>query len=88
MVKLEHAEQINFKLRDGITLSGHLFKPSGLTKYPLIIFITGSGGLSYEMDWQEESFYFCRTLVNISISEGFAFLLVNKRGVGRSEGNW
>ncbi|WP_100371939.1 alpha/beta hydrolase family protein [Bacillus sp. FJAT-45037] len=75
-------------MKDGITLSGHLFKPEELSKYPLIIFVTGSGGLTYEMDWKKEQFYFCRTFANVCVSEGFAFLLVDKRGVGRSEGNW
>ena len=88
MLRLEQAEEVNLKMEDGNNLSGHLFKPDELTKYPLIIFATGSGGLSYEMDWQKEQFYFCRTLATICVSEGFAFLLVDKRGVGKSEGNW
>jgi len=85
---LEQAEAVNIKMQDGVTLNGHLFKPDGLTMYPLIIFVNGSGVLSYEIDLQEEQFYFGRTLVNICMSEGFAVLFVNKRGVGRSEGNW
>lgn len=85
---LEQAEAVNIKMQDGVTLNGHLFKPDGLTMYPLIIFVNGSGVLSYEIDLQEEQFYFGRTLVNTSMSEGFAVLFVNKRGVGRSEGNW
>ncbi|MGD6834852.1 alpha/beta hydrolase family protein [Sutcliffiella halmapala] len=88
MYKLEQAEALSLKMQDGVNLNGHLFKPDGLTKYPLIIFVNGSGVLSYETDMQEEQFYFCRTLVNICMAEGFALLLVNKRGVGRSEGNW
>ncbi|MBU9710546.1 alpha/beta hydrolase family protein [Evansella tamaricis] len=88
MHKLEQGESVNIKMKDGITLNGHLFKPDGLTEYPLMIFVNGSGVLPYEVDLQEENFYFCSTLLNCCMSEGFALLLVNKRGVGSSEGNW
>ncbi|WP_280771577.1 alpha/beta hydrolase family protein [Salipaludibacillus daqingensis] len=88
MIGLEQGEAVKLKMADGMTLSGHLFKPVGLTSYPLIVFVTGSGGLTYEIDWQKENFYFCRTLADICLAEGFALLLVDKRGAGRSEGNW
>lgn len=88
MIRLEEAEAIKFSMEDGIELHGHLFKPSGTALYPLIIFISGSAGLSYELDWQKKDFYFCRTLADIFLSEGFAFLLVNKQGVGHSGGTW
>ncbi|PYZ94764.1 hypothetical protein CR194_04335 [Salipaludibacillus keqinensis] len=88
MIGLEQAEAVELKMSDGMTLSGHLFKPEGLASYPLIVFVTGSGGSTYELDWQEENFYFCRTLVDICLEEGFAMLLVDKRGAGRSDGNW
>ncbi|PAM92625.1 hypothetical protein B4N84_22220, partial [Flavobacterium sp. IR1] len=88
LLKLEQAEEIQLPVRDGTLLSGHLFKPEGSKKSPLIIFVTGSGSLSYTMDWQNESFYFCRTFVSVCLAERFAVLLVDKRGIGGSKGNW
>ncbi|OLS38313.1 hypothetical protein BTR22_07460 [Alkalihalophilus pseudofirmus] len=88
MLKLEQAEEIQLPVRDGTLLSSHLFKPEGSKKCPLIVFVTGSGSLSYKMDWQNDSFYFCRTFVSVCLAEGFAVLLVDKRGVGDSKGNW
>ncbi|WP_416150047.1 alpha/beta hydrolase family protein [Salipaludibacillus sp. HK11] len=88
MAALEQAEAVKLKVTDGVTLSGHLFKPTGRTSYPLIVFVTGSGGLTYELDWQKKHFYFCRTLTDICLEEGYALLLIDKRGAGQSEGNW
>ncbi|WEG18971.1 alpha/beta fold hydrolase [Alkalihalophilus pseudofirmus] len=88
MLKIEQAEEIQLPVRDGTLLSGHLFKPEGSKKWPLIIFITGSGSLSYIMDWQNDSFYLCRTFAAVCLAEGFAVLLVDKRGVGGSKGKW
>lgn len=85
---LRQAESIHIKMQDGVFLNGHLFKPTGQDQYPLMIFVNGSGITPYEMDLEEEQFYFCRTLVKGCIDEGFALLLVNKRGVGSSEGTW
>jgi pimeloyl-ACP methyl ester carboxylesterase len=88
LLKLEQAEEIQLPVRDGTLLSGHLFKPEGSKKCPLIVFVTGSGSLSYKMDWQNDSFYFCSTFAAVCLAEGFAVLLVDKRGVGESKGNW
>lgn len=85
---LEQAEAVSIKMQDGVTLKGHLFKPDGLIMYPLIIFVNGSGLIPYEVDLEGDQFYFGRTLVDICMSKGFSLLFVNKRGVGRSEGNW
>lgn len=85
---LKQAELINIEMNDGMMLNSHLFKPPGQDKCPLMIFTNGSGATSYETDLEEKHFYFCRTLVKGCIDEGFALLLVNKRGGGSSESTW
>lgn len=88
MTRVQIGEQLHFKVRDGVVLEGNLLKPEGKGPYPLVVFVMGSGGDTYKIDWEHENFYLCRTIASVCVSNGFAFLLVEKRGVEGSGGTW
>ena len=75
-------EEVTFKNGD-VTLSGTLLLPAGPTgskaKRPALVFVHGSGAQSREMYWGLGYLYAAR---------GFAVLAYDKRGVGKSTGNW
>lgn len=88
MTRVQIGEQLNFKVRDGVILEGNLLKPEGKGPFPLVVFVMGSGGDTYKLDWEQENFYLFRTIASVCVSNGFAFLLVEKRGVEGSGGTW
>jgi uncharacterized protein len=73
-------EEVTFKDGD-VTLSGTLFLPATKVtgKHPALVFVHGSGAQFREMYWGLGYLYAAR---------GFAVLAYDKRGVGKSTGNW
>ena len=75
-------EEVTFKNGD-VTLAGTLLLPAAPTsskvKRPALVFTHGSGAQSREMYWGLGYLYAAR---------GFAVLTYDKRGVGKSTGNW
>ncbi len=70
-------EEVNFKNGD-VTLAGTLLLPPSKGKHPALVFVHGSGPQSREMYWGLGYLY----------ARGFAVLAYDKRGVGKSTGNW
>ncbi|MFZ0062494.1 MAG: alpha/beta fold hydrolase [Pyrinomonadaceae bacterium] len=74
-------EEVTFKNGD-VTLAGTLLLPATKGnggKRPALVFVHGSGAQSREMYWGLGYLYAAR---------GFAVLAYDKRGVGKSTGNW
>ena len=75
-------EEVTFKNGD-VTLAGTLLLPaatsSSKVKRPALVFVHGSGATWREMYWGLGYLYAAR---------GFAVLAYDKRGVGKSTGNW
>ena len=75
-------EEITFKNGD-VTLAGTLLlpaaPPTSRVKRPALVFVHGSGAQHREMYWGLGYLYAAR---------GFAVLAYDKRGVGKSTGNW
>lgn len=71
-------EEVTFKNGD-VTLAGTLLLPAAKGKRPALVFVHGSGAQSREMYWGLGYLYAAR---------GFAVLAYDKRGVGKSTGNW
>jgi uncharacterized protein len=75
-------EEVTFKNGD-VTLAGTLLLPAAPTapkaKRPALVFVHGSGEQWREMYWGLGYLYAAR---------GFAVLAYDKRGVGKSTGNW
>ncbi len=74
-------EEVTFKNGD-VTLAGTLLLPMAKGeggKRPALVFVHGSGAQSREMYWGLGYLYAAR---------GFAVLAYDKRGVGKSTGNW
>ena len=79
-VAISHQE-VTFKNGD-VTLAGTLLLPAAKGKggkRPALVFVHGSGAQSREMYWGLGYLYAAR---------GFAVLAYDKRGVGKSTGNW
>ena len=70
--------EISFR-SDSITLAGTLLLPRGQGRVPAVVFLHGSGA---EGRWAS------RFLANQLASRGTAALIFDKRGVGRSSGDW
>lgn len=75
-------EEVTFKNGD-VTLAGTLLLPAAKgqrnAKRPALVFVHGSGAQSREMYWGLGYLYAAR---------GFVVLAYDKRGVGKSTGNW
>lgn len=81
------AEQKSFFVNsDGTMLEADLFIPNGGSeKKPAVVFTPGSGDSAY----QNYSYGLLETYVlDLFLSHDIAVLLVNKRGMGESEGNY
>ena len=72
------SEEVTFKNGD-VTLAGTLLLPPMKGKRPALVFVHGSGPQYREMYWGLGYLYAAR---------GFAVLAYDKRGVGKSTGNW
>ena len=71
---------------DGLKLEAELFIPNGGSDHkPAVVFSPGSGDSLYQnYSWGLVETY----VLDIFLSHDFAVLLVNKRGMGESEGNY
>ena len=71
-------EEVTFK-NGAVTLAGTLLIPSSKGKHPALVFTHGGGAQLREVYWGLGYLYAAR---------GFAVLSYDKRGVGKSTGNW
>jgi uncharacterized protein len=71
-------EEVTFKNGD-VTLAGTLLIPPSKTKHPALVFTHGGGPQLREMYWG---------LGYLFAARGFVVLSYDKRGVGKSSGNW
>jgi len=83
---LDVQREAYFVESDGLKLEAELFIPnSGQEQKPAAIFTPGSGDSPY----QNYVWGFVETyMLDVFLSHDFAVLLVNKRGMGQSEGNY
>src|SRR4029453_987559 len=71
-------KEVSFKNKD-VTLSGTLLVPSSSEQHPAVVFLHGSGS---------EGRYANRFLAEYLTRSGIAALIYDKRGVGKSTGDW
>src|SRR6185369_2155617 len=71
-------EEVTFKNGD-VMLAGTLLIPASKGKHPAVVFTHGGGPQAREVYWGLGYLYAAR---------GFAVLSYDKRGVGKSTGNW
>lgn len=75
--------EVNFAGRDGTRLAGSLFLPARRGRLPAVVFAHGSGA-------QSRNGYYghIRFLAEAYARRGIAVLAFDKRGTGRSQGDW
>ena len=70
------------------TIEGILVRPNNNKKTPAVVFQQGSGNHSFEgyetEAWGPHKFY----IEDVLLEQGYAVLYCNKRGLGKSTGNW
>src|SRR6185436_16470362 len=71
-------EEVTFKNGD-VTLSGTLLVPASKGKHPALVYTHGGGAQKREVYWG---------LGYLFAARGFVVLSYDKRGVGKSTGNW
>ncbi len=83
---LDVQQEAFFVESDGVKLEVELFIPNGGNeKKPAVVFTPGSGDSAYQnYDYGLVETY----ILEVFLSHDFAVLLVNKRGMGKSEGNY
>ncbi len=82
---LDAQREALFVESDGMKLEADLFIPDGgQEQKPAVVFTPGSGDTLY----QNYSGALVETLLEVFLSHDLAVLLVNKRGLGQSEGNY
>jgi dienelactone hydrolase len=76
-------EEVEFRSGDGTMLSGSLFVPAGKGPHPAVVFAHGSGA-------QTRNGYYghIRFLAEAYARKGVAALAFDKRGTGKSAGDW
>ena len=81
------AEKVSFKSGEE-SISGILIKPNSGDNLPVVVFQQGSGNFAfdgYENEaWGPHKFY----IEDVLLTQGYAVLYCNKRGLGGSTGNW
>jgi uncharacterized protein len=71
------------------TLAGSIFLPDGPGPFPAVVFIVGAGDASYRRWWEGSAGgYLQADIRKWLVERGYAVLLFDKPGVGRSTGNW
>jgi hypothetical protein len=75
------SEPVRFTSADGTALAGVVYLPPGPGPFPAAVAVHGSGAESREWIWGQ-------TMSRVLLSEGFAVLLYDKRGVGLSGGDY
>lgn len=73
-------EEVTFPA-DGRMLAGQWFRPEGSGPFPAVVVVRGSGESTRGNPWTE-------SLAAVLVSEGVGVLIPDKRGAGRSEGDW
>jgi dipeptidyl aminopeptidase/acylaminoacyl peptidase len=73
-------EEVAFRNGD-IQLSGTLYEPYGAGPHPAAVIIHGSGASNRDNRWYQEN-------ADRMVRDGFAVLLPDKRGTGKSKGDW
>jgi len=83
---LDAEQKSYFVDRDGVKLEADLFIPNGgANQKPAVVFSSGSGDSAY----QNYAYGLVETyILDVFLSHDMAVLLVNKRGMGQSEGNY
>jgi dipeptidyl aminopeptidase/acylaminoacyl peptidase len=70
------------------TIEGILIRPNNNDNTPAVVFQQGSGNHSFEgyenEAWGPHKFY----IEDVLLEQGYAILYCNKRGLGKSTGNW
>jgi alpha-beta hydrolase superfamily lysophospholipase len=75
-------EEVRFEASDGVVLAGMLLEPAGKGPFPAVAYVHGSGGNNTRTDpWD---LAVCEHLAR----HGIAALIPDKRGCGRSGGDW
>jgi pimeloyl-ACP methyl ester carboxylesterase len=75
--------EVNFSAGDGTRLAGSLFLPDRPTRLPAVVMAHGSGAQT------RNGFYgHIRFLAEVYARRGIAVLAFDKRGTGRSQGDW
>jgi len=69
-------------------LSGSVLLPKARPPHPAVVMVEGSGSYSYRRHWGHDVFPFWKLIAEEMLRFGFAVLLFDKPGVGKSTGNW
>lgn len=76
-------EEVTFKSADGTLLAGSLFLPSGRKAHPAVVFAHGSSAQT------RNGYYgYIRFQAEAYARKGIAALAFDKRGTGKSQGDW
>jgi pimeloyl-ACP methyl ester carboxylesterase len=70
------------------TIRASYFNESGLDKSPAVIVVTGSGDSTFRESWEPGDNGFWKPLTNLFVNNGYAVLLLEKRGINGSKGHW
>jgi uncharacterized protein len=81
-VDLYETHEVSFKAGD-VTLVGDLTRPRSRGPHPAVVMIHSSGNQS-----RNGPVAYFRLIANLLAANGFATLAYDKRGVGKSTGNW
>jgi uncharacterized protein len=73
---------------DGLALRGTLTVPDGAAPPPVVLFIHGSGPLDRDENTKGQTLDIFNALAHAFAAEGFASLRYDKRGCGRSQGDY
>jgi uncharacterized protein len=73
----------------GQALAGSFIKPADATgPVPGVVMIVGSGAYTYRTSWKKDEFPLWKNISEAFLAKGYAVLLLEKKGVNRSEGHW
>jgi dienelactone hydrolase len=73
----------------GQALAASFLKPAGTTgPVPGVVMIVGSSAYSYRTSWKKDEFPLWKNISEAFLAKGYAVLLLEKKGVNRSEGHW
>jgi pimeloyl-ACP methyl ester carboxylesterase len=74
---------------DKVRISASLLKPKSNNPSPAIIFVNGSGASSYRKHWEKNvKLPLWKSIADKFLNQGYSVLLLEKRGINKSEGNW
>jgi dipeptidyl aminopeptidase/acylaminoacyl peptidase len=75
-----HSEDVSYR-NGAITLGALLMIPESRKRLPAAVIIQGSGSSDRTNQW-------ARAIAEVLVNKGTVVLLTDKRGSGKSEGNW